>query len=219
MSFAKDVLETVGPLFMDAGYCVDGSGNATPKMMVFSKRFDVDLGLYVFFRDNRAKGGNVTVNLWFAPIQMPDSSIDVLGVGINTVVLSVFEITDEVIERAARKAIQVGDRMGAFEDDVREELASPVAPNRRTKVFSQMLAVFSEIMPLAESAAAAATRELREEAKCVWLGKGDFEDLENSCEQLLSQIETKHDCVLELASLSRRKAAVLLAEMLAAHSI
>lgn len=188
-------------------------------MIVFSKRFDAELGLYVFFRDNRAKGGNVTVDVWFAPIQMPDSTIEVLGVGIHAVALSRFEISDEIMRRSTLKAIWLASSFDIFENTVRAELEHPVVENRRTKVFAQMRSIYAAVSSCNVSEAVAGLSELRACGKAVWEGKEGFEQLENACEQFLLKCESVIDLGAVEASLPNRKKGSFLAEMLVAQSI
>ncbi|HOQ25088.1 MAG TPA: hypothetical protein PLI94_10530 [Bacillota bacterium] len=84
-TFYKDVEETFGvelkkngfrlaPLISNGEYCV------------YVKRYDKNIGMYVICDDNRPKGGDVSVTLRFAPIQIPDDGIEKLNIGIRILI-------------------------------------------------------------------------------------------------------------------------------------
>lgn len=112
---------------------------------MFAKRYSDDLAVYIRCTDGRKLGHNVNVDYLFAPIQPPDDSIDLFGVGIIVRILSVYNVNDELMVAAGNKIVNLFAHMDSIESFTISELNSPFIKTKRFKYYIRAKEIYKTL--------------------------------------------------------------------------
>lgn len=132
------MVQEIGPL--DLFECLKGLRSfgfveapavATPGFASFVRLARSGLYHYVLVHDGRAAGGPVNVDLWIAPREAPDDSLDVLGVGYKLQIASQFDLGERYFEKCCSRIGLTLPYIGGLETGTLEELANPVMQSQR----------------------------------------------------------------------------------------
>lgn len=134
-TFAESMKETLGLAVAKIGYKFTSSLISKDSYCVFVKRYNEKIGLYIKCTDNRAKGGDVVVALWIAPVEFPDDRLEVLSLGFKIVVYSEYEISDEIVRSIGNKIIELSGSISSLAAAVEKDMASPFIAKGRQKYY------------------------------------------------------------------------------------
>lgn len=96
---------------------------------------DTDTFIYVFVQDGRPGGANMDVDLWVAPPEQPDSSLDRLGVGFRVMIASEYDVSDEFFEACQERIVRFLECAPVVASVVRKEVSKPSFPSKRWGVY------------------------------------------------------------------------------------
>lgn len=150
ITFRKDVARCVNQILVEAGFrsCEKYSGSSI--MVVYVKPYSQDIAFYLFFRDGRARDGYVTAELWFAPIQFPDDSIEDCGCGIKLDLSQRRLMDDATMMGIARKACNCLPYLSQFQSFILDELKSPFFSNERGQYYRYELEIYRKVCERAD---------------------------------------------------------------------
>jgi hypothetical protein len=132
------------------------------------------------FRDSRAAGGDIIVDLWLAPIQIPDDRINVLGIGIKVNLFSGYDVDDEIMSCIVKKALAASEELNKLLDFAISDLRSPFIQNHRTGIYRKALML--EHVALAEPQFIA---QISEVVNDFGHGRIDYDQAVSMCELIL----------------------------------
>ena len=87
-SFINDVKRTLGEVLIKNDFKIVTTVSKNDYIM-FAKRYSEELAVYVRCTDNRSHGHNVDVDYFFTPVNSPDDSIELFGIGIKINIISI----------------------------------------------------------------------------------------------------------------------------------
>lgn len=152
-------------------------------LIVYVKPCSKDVAQYLMYRDSRSTGGNVSVSLWLAPVQLPDDRIDVLGIGVKVVLFSEFDVDDSIMKAVTRKAAIVSAKLDGFHELVASELNAPFVENRRTEVYRKSLQIEQSVVirPSLET-------RLKETVDSFYEGNIVYDEVKRRCSTLIDEM-------------------------------
>ena len=212
ISFRKDVTRCVNQILAEAGFRSCEKYFSTSTMVSYLKPCSKELAFYLFYHDKRSSGGFTDVELWLAPIQLPDSRISALGYGIMLDLSQGQKTDDETLKGITHKACSCLPLLRQFEAFVLTEMMSPFFTNRRAKFVQYEL----EIERIVRERADLASR-LDEIGKCYRSRKSNLGEVAEKCTEILG--EFGDEWIGDLRELDQKTKGVLLAYICAAKSI
>ena len=142
--FSKCITKTIAKVLKANGYKKDVLDK---ECIYFFKRYSSELAFYVKCRDARRNNHGILVEMFLAPIDIPDDRIEVLPAGIHIVILKVCadEFTDEIMIGAGEKIIKLEKKLAVFENMILNELKAPYFPNGRWEVVTQTHLIYNTL--------------------------------------------------------------------------
>lgn len=140
--FKDDIKRTIGKVLNKNGYKMITLDSGC---VYFIKRYSEQLAFYIRCSDNRKYSGGVHIQLFFSPIQRPDDSITTFGIGIEINVLTVFNVTDEIMIKAGDKIVAIEKEIGCCSPVVLNELEEPFFVPRCYEFYKNLLLVYNSV--------------------------------------------------------------------------
>lgn len=119
-TFINDVKRTLGEVLIKNDFKIVTIVSENDYIM-FAKRYSEELAVYVRCIDNRSHGHNVDVDYFFTPVNSPDDSIELFGIGIKINIISIYDVNDNIMCSAGYKIITLFNTMNALERFVLNE--------------------------------------------------------------------------------------------------
>lgn len=140
--FKDDIKRTIGKVLNKNGYKMITLDSGC---VYFIKRYSEQLAFYIRCSDNRKYSGGVHIQLFFSPITIPDDSITTFGIGIEINVLTVFNVTDEIMIKAGDKIVAMEKEIGCCSPVVLKELEEPFFLSRKYEVYNKILLIYNSV--------------------------------------------------------------------------
>ena len=142
--FKQDIARTIGKVLKAEKYKMIPFGKYE---VYFIKRYSEELAFYIYCHDSRRIDRGITVNIYFAPVQIPDGTITRLPAGINLRIAEVYdsEVSDEIMIAVGKKVVATVKGLEGFAGMVLKELEAPYFPNDRWEYFQKILLVYNTI--------------------------------------------------------------------------
>lgn len=184
MSFFDDVRQALEPVLNECGFKLSPFVSDS-SYLVYVRRSSSRVGQYLFARDNRAKGGDVEFFLWIAPIEFPDDRISALGIGVQLLVYSEFEIDDSKVDRIGQKIRLLSSHTADLVSMVERELDHPVFETRRQNIYFASTALFHAGASSTDTAVAEAFKAVESKVP----GIDNPNSILNECETIVKRID------------------------------
>jgi hypothetical protein len=104
---------------------------------------------YVFVKDHRHGGGDMTVSVWIAPLAAPDDALDKLNIGFKIRIASEFEVDDAFFLAAESRIERLVPCLYGFDGIISDELRSPSFRSRKFEVYTKAVSVYSRMNRMA----------------------------------------------------------------------
>lgn len=141
-SFINDVKRTLGEVLIKNDFKIVTTVSKNDYIM-FAKRYSEELAVYVRCTDNRSHGHNVDVDYFFTPVNSPDDSIELFGIGIKINIISIYDVNDNIMYSAGYKIVALFNTMNALERFVLNELENPFIRSRRYEYYIKAKKIFN----------------------------------------------------------------------------
>ncbi|MBL8874059.1 MAG: hypothetical protein JNK90_30070 [Planctomycetaceae bacterium] len=211
-SFKKSVSRCVQDILEEAGFRSCEKYFSTSTMISYLKPCSNELAFYLFYHDKRSSGGFTDVELWLAPIQLPDSGISKLGYGIMLDLSQGQKTDDETLKGITRKACSCLPLLRQFEAFVLAEMMSPFFTNRRAKFVQYELDIERTVRDKADLAS-----RPDEIGKSYRDRKSNLGEVAEKCTEILEGIGD--EWIGDLRELDLKTKGLLLAYICAAKAI
>jgi hypothetical protein len=184
-TFADNVFEAFSTL--RSGY------RFLPARVASGKRFaslvrqvTEDVFAYVFVRDERQSGANIDVDLWVAPPETPDDSLETLYVGYKIRIGSEYDIDDAFFAGCEQRVIHFLPCVDSLGPLVQSELVNPPIRTKRWNVYQmerQLLSHFTSQAAKGNSLALAVQNEMR-----TVIHESSVDSMEKACQRFATEI-------------------------------
>lgn len=138
--FKDDIVRSIGVVLKEDGHKMTDLGRGC---IYFMKRYSSDLAFYIRCSDNRNYQGDISLELFFTPVEIPSDSLLTFGIGVHIQVLSVFDdITDGLMAAAGKKIVAIENGIGSLSQTILNELETPYVMTDRIPVYKLQRAVY-----------------------------------------------------------------------------
>ncbi len=181
-SFKKSVSRCVKEILAEAGFRSCENYFSTSTMLSYLKPRSKELAFYIFYHDRRSSGGFTDVELWLAPIQLPDSGISKLGYGIMLDISQGQKTDEETLKGITRKACSCLPLLRQFETFVVDEMKSPFFKNQRANAYRHELEIERMVRERADLAS-----KLDEIGKSYRSRRSDLGEVAEMCKEIVQE--------------------------------
>jgi hypothetical protein len=211
-SFKKSVSRCVNEFLTEAGFRSCEKYFSTSDMVSYLKPCSNELAFYLFYHDKRSSGRFTDVELWLAPIQLPDSRISVLGYGIMLDLSQGQKTDDATLIGITRKACSCLPLLHQFETFVLDEMRSPFFKNQRAEFYRYEVEIERKVRERADLVS-----RLDEIGKSYRSRKSNLGVVAEKCKEILGELDAEWSGGLRELDLKTK--GLLLAYICAAKSI
>jgi hypothetical protein len=156
-------------------------GACAHDLAVWVARPDVDVCLYLLVRKRQPTEPYLNVNLWVAPPNFPDDSLDRLGIGFQIELWSLLPLKPACLAYLSRRLEVLVPRLGGVVEAVKLGIQAPVEITKRLRIYRIERACFFAIREYAASAAGSYWREAFAKARLVVQGFQSLDALRGAC--------------------------------------
>ncbi len=147
-----------------------------------------DICYYLLIRDDRSGGGLVRADLWVAPPEIPDDSLESLGVGIKLLVGEIYEFDTTFLKAIVRRVILLLPALPALVDVVRQEIHHPIFHSQRQGKYRLEYEAYHRLVDFSRTEAGSYCRVIFETADMVVRGRKSYKSLEQICTTIASEL-------------------------------
>ncbi|MGD9644842.1 MAG: Imm25 family immunity protein [Pirellulales bacterium] len=180
-TFADNVYEIFGPLQAQHAF-VPARAASGKHFASLIRRVSEDVCAYVFVHDGRASNAHLDVDLWVAPPESPDDSLDRLYVGYKLRIGSEYDVDDAFFHGCEMRIVRLLPITTMLVPLIRDELDSPSIRTKRWTAYRIERRVLSCVLTLASSGDSIAVAALEEARRTV--DKVQLDSLERACRPL-----------------------------------
>jgi hypothetical protein len=179
-AFSKKVYRAFAPLIQKHGF--------KPARAVADRAFAAvvarpaeDICYYVFARDARSGGGDLSSHLWVAPPDVPNDGLERLGMGFKIHLGNIYEPEEGFFEAVAKRAETLLPHLYGIAEAVRLEYQTPAFNTLRLRTYRMQRALFDAVRHHPARPARHAWETLYAMALRVAADKTEYDDLESEC--------------------------------------
>lgn len=183
-SFVKQVFDEFANLINQHGFipakAVSGKWFAS-----FLRTCTLKTFVYLFVRDERSGSGSLNVQLWVAPLELPDDTLENLGIGYKILMGATYEPTESFFHGMEQRILNVLPGLEGLARAVETELQTPPFPTKRLTVHEYQKQAVQELTQFAARTPATECHGVLEYAKKLAAGKGNLAELEKKIKDFL----------------------------------
>lgn len=145
------------------------------------RRSSQDICNYIFVRDDRSGRGDLSAQLWVAPIDFPDDGLDKLGVGFKIWLGATRQLEENFLPGLVKRVEILLPATEALAASVIQEFSAPIFPTRKIYTYRLERTAFDFIREFSATTAGSYWKDAFGIARSVTLGKGKYSQLEKKC--------------------------------------
>jgi hypothetical protein len=178
-----DMSDFVNNIFSVFSHLIDKHGFIPAKavsgdhFVSLVKKYTDNVFIYLFVRDERAGSGEMSVQLWIAPPDLPDDTLENLGIGYKILIASTYEPDDRFFDRVEKRVLNLLPLLDDLAKGVEIELQKPPFQTKRLVAYRCEKQAFINFMNCASKENDTEVRDILEQAKKLAAGKGTLDSL------------------------------------------
>ena len=177
-TFQSNIFQVFDDLITQHRFVPVKSG-AVARFASLIRRETEDVFVYVFVSDGRPGGATLDVDVWIAPPENADDSLDNLGVGYKIRIGNEYDVDDVFFAQCQCRIVHFLPCIPAIVPLVQLELQHPGFPTKRWTVYQLEQSAFSCLLSRAK-AGDSETMAVLDAARRLATGKGSFAKLTQS---------------------------------------